>query len=209
MKLMKLEELLEKGFEALGVEFGRRIFYEEYLAGAAIDDATGEVTIEEVKARPKEDGLLGVMKKRCSLSRAQSQVYDEDEDYLPPFLRRESGVYNHFWVEYELTSEEEGLSCYEDKADRIISERKVAVETVDIRADYGWRPSLVVFQIDYCEGMPRPINAGVQETDSIVVLEFLDKTGIDLTEKVEKILQLDGQPFNPDKIYKAVMEFIL
>jgi len=201
-----LEALLEAGFYALGAPLTRRVYYEEFLAGATIDDEHGRDSMGAYRKRLAEilgsdvdlnDELLVWFE--SELSEIQLRVEQGDV----PFFLRKFGVFNGCWLEYEVNSTEE-LSHYEDQADRLIKEGKISEQFIYFYSvEHG-----LLSEIGINTNLRKP-----NTITSIIVHEesfknHYDSVGQDSAKKSEIINGIDGKPFDPEITYKAVMDFI-
>jgi len=199
MEQLELERLLEAGFYALGVEFSSRMYGEEIKLGSEIDDQTGPISIQDVKelqekAKSPEERCLIDLHLMDALSNPQKDVYKN----LIPFFRRRSDLFDELFVIYQVFSEEE-LSDYESNADRIIKEGKIASEHIIIINSINQ----LVANLDINRSCGKISDAcagpdyGYEWAKDPEIKEWFDI-----------IKRLEGKPYDPKEVYKAVMDFI-
>ena len=194
MLKLELEKLLEAGFYALEVEFGRRIYGEEFITGATVDDAIEPISREDMEKSLKPypetmDDLIEESLKLRELSGSQGLGYHGK----PPFFVRQSVVHNEFYIIYTAESTEE-VNSYEKEADRLIREGKILEEMIIIRTTDPEGPMACFI----CSRFPKPPTV-TSRADSINGLDPL---------KMEKLVGLNGTPYNPQEVYQAIMDFM-
>jgi len=196
MNKTPLEKLLETGFSELGVEFGRRVYAEEVLAAASVDDALEDPVSKFEKAELEKYHPLGKLLASEFMTDAQLTV--SAFEGRAPFFMRVSGEYGGWIVRYTAQSSETML-CYEPHADRLVSEGKVEYQTVELEHEDGATVSFSVNGID----SPSP---------NYVRTNFGRANFASFTAPKQAALasakELDGQKVNPEQVYQAVMALL-
>lgn len=205
---LELEELLEKGFKALGSELFDRIYGEDIEALAKlvddIDDS-GEIrreltkTISDLHPRP-EFAANGIQVAFGGMSREQLMTSFE---YYPFFIRV-SGAVNGAYVEYHVNPTLK-LPEYRQKADGLITEGKIGEQMIMVRED-GNRAPLVSLAINFLIDKPNIVEVSFDDW----LGDYFKSRAMSVPDqrlRVEKLRRLDGQVFSPNAVYEAVISF--
>jgi len=208
MILLPLEELLEKGL----IKFERRIYSEEVRSMVEVAEEFGEETIEERQKKLIEGAKLGQNEFGAALLNNElspeqlDMLFNEGQD--PSFFTRE-GLYKKWKIEYSVDVDEE-LGSYREHADRLIKEGKVCYQSIGL--DFNGSDHLRI----YVNGRPaRPNTVDVEHTNLAALFEDCREDDEEIAqyfrEHMEQFLalkELHTKPFEPEKLYKAIMDFI-
>lgn len=192
MLKLPLEFLLEKGFAELGIGLNRRVYAEDVVTEAAVDDAFGETTVAAYVKSAQESGVpIGENAER--LTPAQWDVLAFEGQ--PSFFTRTSNPIRGWTVEYRVESTEQ-RDFYESEADRLIREGKVAEQYVVL--NYCGRSNI---QID--------INTMPDDPNKVKVISSdMDNVADSQLDALNQILELDETPFDSSKVSGAVIDFL-
>ena len=192
----ELEKLFEAGFHALGVPFSRRVYGEEIVAGAGIDDQFEDVATADAQAMFDIDRAEALLME-IGLTDIQGLVATDNV----PFFLRKSGEHNGFTVEYSVDPRKK-LRCYEGAADRLVRKWKIVGESVTIQSAESPEIDVDIFLIH------RPHkDISVQLVDKKVKAYF-DATGRDGEKMLKMMKCLQGQTYDPEAVYRATMDYI-
>ena len=196
---LPLEQHLEAGFHALKIiqgEFSERMYGEDIRYAASIDDATGDISVEEFQgqldAAPKPIALFGEVFSGKILSKYQNEVHGG----TVPFFMRWGKV---GLVEVIYSVESEDHAEYKDKADQLITEGKANPQYVEIEIDGKGLIFLTIDnkQVTYAD----TLEGNAEDVLKMFPPHFVAR---------RKLLQaLHGKPCDPMETYKAIMKFIL
>lgn len=191
MEKLPLEWLLEGGLYVLGVPLNKRVYHEDFVEGAKIDDILREESIESNRkkfkaAKAPEEFLYHFL--GLGLSEFQREI-----DWgLEPFFRRVSGEYNGKNLIYDVHSHSsEKVDGYRTHADRLIKERKIDMEVLNIRDSEG-----LLLALTLSHEPESTINV------SVVAEELAEKNK-------EAIKSLNGEKYDPQKVYEKVLDVYL
>jgi len=208
MVQLELERLLEHRLSELGVSLCRRVYGEEFVSGAAVDDHFGEISVAEYRRQITVNELYEVEEKfrtANELSKKLSDTQKTVEFECVPFFRRKSQPVNGFVVTYDVFSTEK-FGSYEGKANSLITEGKINVQFIDIDKENG--KGIVTLEL----------------TDKVAVMYFGPLFSSSLSEeklkelaelqgvepyKFDILMRLDGQMFDPKKVCEAINQFLL
>lgn len=204
---LPLEHLLEQGFEALSVEagrtieLGRRVYGEELLAGASVDDAlTGNTVANHMRNAGVPAVFHGSFYDLTEVQRAVLAYEDS-----PPFFIRTSGEYKGWSVEYMVDVVRQ-QPCYGGNADYFVREGMVGTE---------------LLHLQHCGSDVISIGNSAPDDRSVFVVGFDDQPPsigsiddfmrtalVDKQDALDVVTRLEGRPFDPVDIYRAVFNFL-
>lgn len=188
MILLHLERLLEQGYIELGTRLGRRIYAEEIQAGASVDDVLSPMGVGNYKGC-SEDHIAEAMVS-SELSEAQLEAA-----LGPPAFKRISHPVDGWKIEYSVFFQEE-LPCYQQDIDRLVKECR-AEECVRLELESG------EFWVD---------TGHLPDTNTVSVYSLMEQDElwkVSLpSEQLHILIELSDHPFDPQKIYEAVMSFL-
>jgi len=195
---LPLEQLLEAGLFALNAELGRRIYGEEILAGASVDDELGKSSIDKFREilehGTPEQKLFAALS--SDLSEEQHCVFNDNI----PFFKRISGEYNRFQIEYYVYSKEKSDN-YELNADNLINQDKIESEIVYISSNRIPRHDgfVNITFISIKDGKNYP---------ELIESDFLDAFSTKADSKMKLLDALSEKDYNPKEVYEAVINLI-
>lgn len=197
MQKLPLEELLEKGLGLLDIEFKQRVYHEDFLVMAEVDDAMESESVESYeKDLHSKDPLQAMLSTVfCSLTKVQRDVHAG----TVPFFERSSGCFNSIFLEYRVYSTQD-LEKYEPCADRLIEEGRISNEYVTLYTgedDPFYLLMINTYDYSTCPMIDVDIDSGLIEKHF---------PGQDPHKGLEK---LAATSYNEDKVYDAVMRFVL
>ena len=199
LRKLPLEALLETGFGVLGVKFSQRFYGTEILQAAVVDDmfhgCSEEALWAEARAKGKDEISSEDVEKR--LTKHQADVSWGSF----PYFRRTSGRYNGFILDYVVNSQSDHDQTQEEKVADWHSIKKNWFELIFIGNESN--PFLVALEL-YSQGPNKGINVAYDDDISARLIGDDDSVNYNRLG----LRSLKGEPFEPKRVYDAVMEFM-
>ena len=187
MILTDLEERLQKGLALLGIPFTERVYRGEAMVAAAVED----VSVLDSFGQSIREGNLGGLSGIFSLPPVKVAI-----DYLPAF-RRTAIIHDGFTISYSLFDEPNDF-LGEEETDALILTGKFCE---GLLFDF----SNGCYSVSVNGRSPCPIEFTSFQLGELPM--FLQHQNA--AEALEKLKGLDGQEYNGDRVYEAVIGLII